>query len=690
MFDVYSAAYKRIVREREGILAAIADARARGVPDADIPALLYREGRLQVLQAKVVGELTRFGKDADVIVGGAIDLARVAGDRHAAELMQIALPEGITITPTGQVDPATGTLRVTPVVPEEVALARGAAQQIAAVTQSGAPVGQLFAGFGPEAAKTLTDAITSGVVAGKNPRVIAADMRQALGGNLTRALTIARTETLRAYREASRLAYQANDNVLRGWVWTADLSTRTCSACWAQHGSVHPLDEVMATHPRCRCSMVPQTKSWRELGFGEQPEGATIEPGPAVFRRLPDADQRRILGPSKYDAYKRREITLPDLVAKRESPVWGPSTAEAGLREAKDNAALRRARGGDSSAQSAIATPPPSPPPPPTSIYEGAAGELPVPLQQLFKELSDAETLWSVERAGSTASTEGMAWTERTRRIWKQRQDDSYGDPVLDEVAKAVGKDGLPDVIDDAAMDRFIADGEVELWRGVDSAKWIDEFRTGEYAAGRGMYGNGYYTTTRVETASTYARGEITGAGGGKSAAHAGDAAIQRMTLKVDARVVDWEDIEDLWKSYERPDGTNGSFTVGDSIMAIRREIEAAFERTNGAVKDAERRFTKLVQDDAPREQIEKADKAIKDARAAQNEAMDNFPFDQLLYQDRMALLSDYDAIRVPQYEEINGRWVHKEDFFVILNRGAVRVSRSNYRPTGTTVAREG
>lgn len=341
MFDAYSAAYKRIVREREGVLAAIADARARGIPDADIPALLYREGRLQVLQAKVVGELTRFGQQADVIVGGAVDLARVAGDQHAAALMQMVLPEGITVTPTGE--PVTGGLRVTPVVPEEVALARGAATQIAAVTQTSAPVGQLFAEFGPEAAKTLTDAITSGVIAGKNPRVIAADMRQALGGSLTRALTIARTETLRAYREASRAAYQANADVIAGWVWTADLSNRTCPACWAQHGSLHPLDEVMATHPRCRCSMVPETKSWGELGFGGQPEGVTIEPGPAVFRKLPAADQRAILGPAKYDAYKRREITLPDLVAKRESRTWGPSTAEAGLREAKDNAALRRA-----------------------------------------------------------------------------------------------------------------------------------------------------------------------------------------------------------------------------------------------------------------------------------------------------------------------------------------------------------
>jgi SPP1 gp7 family putative phage head morphogenesis protein len=400
MFDVYGAAFRRIVRERESVLAAIAQSRNAGVPDTDIPALLYREGRLQVLQSKVVTELTRFAEQADVIVGGAIDLARVAGDEHAAALMQLALPEGITVAPSGDVDPATGAPRITPVVPEEVGLARGAAQQIGAFTQTNAPVGQLFAQFGPEAAKTLTDAITSGVIAGKNPRVIARDMRQALGGSLTRALTIARTETLRAYREASRAAYQANADVLQGWVWTADLSNRTCPSCWAQHGSVHPLDEVMATHPRCRCSMVPKTKSWRELGFGEQPGGLDIEPGPAAFRKLPEADQRRILGPSKYDAYKRREITLPDLVAKRESPTWGPSTGEASLRVAKDNAALRKAGGG---------TPPPAlpdvvlPPPPPSPVVNQLAEGLlsPADTVDLFTATRGVkkETLDDIKRA---------------------------------------------------------------------------------------------------------------------------------------------------------------------------------------------------------------------------------------------------------------------------------------------------
>lgn len=329
----YAEPYRRISQEIDRVRVRMAKARDAG--QAINQVWVYQEGRLRVLQSLVLEQITKFGGEADIIIGGAIDIATTQGAEDAGVLLNMALPEGISASPTSPPG------QVQPVVPESVRLASGAVEQVVAVTQQGAAVGNLLATVGPDAVAVVTDALVSGVALGKNPKVIARDMRQALGGNLTRALTIARTETLRAYREASRTAFAANDAVT-GWVWTADLSNRTCASCWAQHGSVHPLDEVMATHPRCRCSMVPKTRSWRELGFGDTPEAVKIEDGPSVFRRLPAADQEAILGPAKYRAYRGREITLPDVVAKRQSPVWGPSTSEAGLNAAKDNAAARR------------------------------------------------------------------------------------------------------------------------------------------------------------------------------------------------------------------------------------------------------------------------------------------------------------------------------------------------------------
>lgn len=333
----YGRAYTDINHEIERLRGLIQAARDAGrEPSA---AMLYREGRLQVLQSQVLERIGTFGGEADIIIGGAIDRATEQGARHAGQLLQVALPEGVAISP------ASVPGQPQPVVPEAIRLASGAVEQAVAVTQTSAPVGQLLSSLGPQAAKAVTDALTTGLAMGSNPRVIARQMRDALGGNLTRALTIARTETLRAYREASRGEYLANSELLEGWVWMADLSNRTCAACIAQHGTLHPLDEIMATHPRCRCSMAPKPRSYRSIGFSSQPEPPPMETGPQWFRRQPKGVQREILGPAKLRAYQAREITLPDVVARTDSPVWGPSTSEAGLNAAKDNAAARRATG---------------------------------------------------------------------------------------------------------------------------------------------------------------------------------------------------------------------------------------------------------------------------------------------------------------------------------------------------------
>jgi hypothetical protein len=89
--------------------------------------------------------------------------------------------------------------------------------------------------------------------------------------------------------------------------------------------------------------MAPATRPWRELGFGNTPEAAQIEPGAQWFRRQPEATQRQILGPQRFALYRGRQITLDDLVQRRESPVWGASSQVASIAQAQANAAARRA-----------------------------------------------------------------------------------------------------------------------------------------------------------------------------------------------------------------------------------------------------------------------------------------------------------------------------------------------------------
>lgn len=180
----------------------------------------------------------------------------------------------------------------------------------------------------------VTDALAYGVAAGKNPRVIAREVQSLAQMTLTRALTISRTETIRAYRTASADQMQAMQQVVRGWTWTAEIGPRTCPACLAMHGTEHPTSETMDTHPNCRCTMVPRTASWDELGFTGIPDRRPrIPTGEEAFARLPEADRLAILGRRRLAAYDAGEISLEDLVRTTHSPRFGAGRRAATLTE---------------------------------------------------------------------------------------------------------------------------------------------------------------------------------------------------------------------------------------------------------------------------------------------------------------------------------------------------------------------
>ncbi len=80
--------------------------------------------------------------------------------------------------------------------------------------------------------------------------------------------------------------------------------------------------------------MIPVTRSWRELGFPEVREGELeVLSGSEVFKELPEEDQRRILGPAAFLAYKAGVLELQDLVGRRVSREWGPIRYRRSLRE---------------------------------------------------------------------------------------------------------------------------------------------------------------------------------------------------------------------------------------------------------------------------------------------------------------------------------------------------------------------
>ncbi len=223
-------------------------------------------------------------------------------------------------------------------IPSQKAIA-----DLVGATQAGSPLADLFDGFGAEAAQNVTQALINGLTLGDNPRTIAPQVMQALDIPRWRALTIARTEMLRAYRSANLETFRANSDVVKQWRWTAAHDARTCAACLAMDGQLFDLDTDMGTHPNCRCVMAPITNSWSDilgpLGIDTSDlqetsaSEADYQNGADWFDQQDASLQRSILGNAKYEAYQNGAFSFADIVGHSDDPKWGASIYERSLKE---------------------------------------------------------------------------------------------------------------------------------------------------------------------------------------------------------------------------------------------------------------------------------------------------------------------------------------------------------------------
>lgn len=299
MVRAYGAAYQRIQGQISDLLAQ--------APSERKVNWLYRDKRLEILRAQILDEMQRFSKFAAESVSDQASGAAIQAQSNAIELIRIAT-QG----------------RSMPLAPTFIRMPHDAMESIVGAFQLGSALKELFDAIGPQATDAAQAALTSGVAAGHNPRVIAKSVRAALGIGVDRALTISRTETLRAYRESTRQTYAANSDVVSKWRWLCAKSARTCAVCLAMDGQEFDTDVVMGTHPNCRCALVPMT------ALSE----STRETGAQWFAKQDAKTQERILGPAKREAYAAGNLTLGDLVKYRDSPKWGPTRTEKSLAQA--------------------------------------------------------------------------------------------------------------------------------------------------------------------------------------------------------------------------------------------------------------------------------------------------------------------------------------------------------------------
>lgn len=176
----------------------------------------------------------------------------------------------------------------------------------------------------------IRSVLVRGVTVGDNPRRAAQVMLDRIGGGFdlgrTRALVIARTEMLDAHRAAAFEFDRKNRTVLDGWEWIATLDTRTCIGCLAMHGQTFPRTSPGPLgHQQCRCTRLPKTKSWADLGIDIDEPDDLLPDARAWFDALPEADQLAIAGRARLDAYRAGTVAWGDLASRRTNPGWRDS-----------------------------------------------------------------------------------------------------------------------------------------------------------------------------------------------------------------------------------------------------------------------------------------------------------------------------------------------------------------------------
>jgi SPP1 gp7 family putative phage head morphogenesis protein len=157
-------------------------------------------------------------------------------------------------------------------------------------------------------ATRMSRTLVDGLTAGQGPRQIAVKLDADLDIGRTRALTIARTEIIRAHAEGQLLALeQLGVQEVGAMVeWSTAGDERVCPLCKPLEGVVLKLDEakgMLPRHPNCRCAWIPAnvgedqktsktTKGQitKSVTKSQELEGQTSwGPGQAIAKKRPES-----------------------------------------------------------------------------------------------------------------------------------------------------------------------------------------------------------------------------------------------------------------------------------------------------------------------------------------------------------------------------------------------------------------
>lgn len=278
------------------------------------PGKLWRLDRMKAIQRQASQQLDKFVPFAERTVKDTKREAIAAAQRDAPAIVRGTYPADMPI----KINFAT--------------MPRAAVEQMVGFLADGSPLRGVISKYTKSAVNDFGDTLVTSLAMGWGPRRTARALRSAYGMGLTDALRLARTEQMRAYRESTRQSYLSSD-VVKEWERLVAVDDHTCMACIMLDGKRYPLSEPMDDHVQGRCTMLPITKTYHEMGVDVDEPDFSREMAQDWFLRQDADTQEKMMGKGMHAAWKAGVFKLEDIPKLIRSDVWGNSWVPRSLRD---------------------------------------------------------------------------------------------------------------------------------------------------------------------------------------------------------------------------------------------------------------------------------------------------------------------------------------------------------------------
>ena len=181
-------------------------------------------------------------------------------------------------------------------------------------------------------------AVRQGLVGAETTPQIVRRVRDVMDLSRRNAETLVHTSVQSVANTTREKIFADNDDVMSGKEWSAALDRRTCPTCGVRDGKrwdtkgksiSHSIPYTMPPqHFRCRCSMVPVLKTWKELGINmdELPDGTRASMEGQVndktfadwLKRKTETDTTfadKTLGKGRAELFRDGKITMDQMIS---------------------------------------------------------------------------------------------------------------------------------------------------------------------------------------------------------------------------------------------------------------------------------------------------------------------------------------------------------------------------------------